>query len=94
MFSQRQTQGNFHKMDILFYNAVKRAKNAYCKKIACHIGKAAYLLIVLIVDKTVFHSSNAPLQGLAYFGILVSLINAFINFIIKCANYRDSYSNN
>jgi uncharacterized membrane protein len=87
---RRPEQTNHHKMDRLFYNAIKKAKGSYYKKIACHIGKAILLIATLIVGKYVFSMDNPKLQGLAYFGIIVSIINALINFIFVSIYYRDS----
>jgi len=89
-FFRPQAASNHHKMDRLFYNSVLRVKKSYNTKVGCHIGKAILLIAILILSKTVLQSSKPKLMGLAYLGLAVSIINAFINFAFLAIKYRDN----
>ena len=95
MFAQRSNnQRAENKMDILFFNAIKRAKSSYHKRAALHLFKALLLIVFLIVNTNYLKSDKFKLTILMKLGIAVSIINLIIKLLIAQVGYRNGQTNN
>lgn len=81
-------------MDILFFNAIKRAKGSYLKKAGLHLFKAILLIVFMIVDTSYLKTNQWKLVVLMRLGIAVSIINMLIKLLIRQIGYRNGQTNN
>ena len=94
MLNQQGQYQNNNKMDTLFFNSIKRAEARYNNKKWGHLAKFILLLVFHIVDSSILNSPSYMLFHYMRFGMAVSIINLFINMIIRCAGYGNKSSNN
>lgn len=82
------------KMDILFYNAIKRARGTYHRSILLHLAKFLLLLIFHIVDSTALKSDRTLLFVFMKLAMVVCLINAAICFMTARIAFGSNSDNN
>lgn len=82
------------KMDILFYNSIKRASKFYFRKSIYHFIKALIFIIFLPIDISVLETTQELIVIFMGVAIGISILNMLISLAVYIGAYSDTEENN
>lgn len=92
----QEPQNNFTpcKMDILFYNSIKKAGKHYFRKSIYHFVKALIFIIFLPIDISVLETTEELIVIFMGVAIGISILNMLISIAVYIGAYSDTEENN
>ncbi len=82
------------KIDIMFYNSIKRARTSYIKRCVLHFIKLILLCVFLPIDVAVLQTTQSLIVAFMATAIAVVVLNLAVTLLIIIFGYGDRTENN